>query len=128
MTIKEELEKLHEPDLWSLLLFALFKLKDIPEYSSISELAYILDRKNLLKLCEYFGGSVIQIPTIEELELMVYGLLVYQYVNIESMSIEDAMNLVSRDSTDLRKIRAAYTKIRDTLSDYDLTARSRNDI
>lgn len=128
MTIKEELEKLHEPDLWSLLLFALFKLKDIPEYSSISELAYILDRKNLLKLCEYFGGSVIKIPTIEELELMVYGLLVYQYVNIESMSIEDALNLVSRDSTDLRKVKAAYTKIRDTLSDYDLTARSRNDI
>ena len=64
MTIKEELQKLHEPDIWSLLLFVLFKIKDIPEYSGISELAYILDRKNLLKLCEYFGGTTITMPTI----------------------------------------------------------------
>lgn len=128
MTIKEELNKLHEPDIWSLLLFALFKVKDIPEYSSISELAYILDRKNLLKLCEYFGGSTIKIPTIEELEMMIYGLLMYQYVNIEHIPMEDALSLVSRNSVDLKDVKSAYSKIRDTLSDYSLTARSRNDI
>lgn len=26
------------------------------EYSSLSELAYILDKDNLLNLCEFFGG------------------------------------------------------------------------
>lgn len=128
MTIKEELEKLHEPDIWSLLLFVLFKIKDVPEYSGISELAYILDRKNMLKLCEYFGGTTITIPTIEELETMVYGLLLYQYVNIEGISLDDALKLITRDSVDLKRVRRAYVNIRETLQDYNLTARSRNDI
>lgn len=128
MTIKEQLQKLHEPDLWSLLLFVLFKIKDIPEYSSISELAYILDRKNMLKLCEYFGGSTIQIPTIEEVETMVYGLLVYQYVNIDGMQLDKALASVAKDSVDLKSIKVAYSKIRDTLVNYDLSSRSRHDI
>ena len=127
MTIKEELQKLKEPDLWSLLLFALFKLKDIPEYSSISELSYILDRKNMLKLCEYYGGSTIRIPTIEELEEMIYGLSVYQQVNIEGKQLEDVLSSLS-DAVELKSVKQAYSKIRDTLSNYDLTARARNDI
>jgi len=127
MTIKEELQKLKEPDLWSLLLFALFKLKDIPEYSSISELSYILDRKNMLKLCEYYGGSTIRIPTIEELEEMIYGLSVYQQVNIEGKRLEDVLSSLS-DAVELKSVKQAYSKIRDTLSNYDLTARARNDI
>ena len=128
MTIKEELQKLHEPDIWSLLLFVLFKIKDVPEYSGISELAYILDRKNLLKLCEYFGGTTITIPTIEELETLVYGLLLYQYINIESISEEDAIVMISRDGLNVKNVRTAYSKIKDTLQNYELTARSRNDI
>lgn len=128
MTIKEELQKLHEPDIWSLLLFVLFKIKDVPEYSGISELAYILDRKNLLKLCEYFGGTTITIPTIEELETLVYGLLLYQYINIESISEEDAIVMISRDGLNIKNVRTAYSKIKDTLQNYELTARSRNDI
>lgn len=128
MTIKEELQKLHEPDIWSLLLFVLFKIKDVPEYSGISELAYILDRKNLLKLCEYFGGTTITVPTIEELETLVYGLLLYQYINIESISEEDAIVMISREGLNIKNVRTAYSKIKDTLQNYELTARSRNDI
>ena len=51
MAIKQELNKLKEMDVWSLMLFVLYNYQNIPEYSSISELAYILDKKNLLKLC-----------------------------------------------------------------------------
>lgn len=128
MTIKEELQKLKEPDIWSLMLFVLFKIKDVPEYSGISELAYILDRKNLLKLCEYFGGCTITIPTIEELEILVYGLLLYQYVNIEGIEMEDALVMVSRKDIDSKKVRHAYCKILETLENYELTVRSRSDI
>ena len=79
MRIKEEVNKLKSQDIYSLMLFALFKLKDVPEYSSLSELVYILDKDSLLKLCEYFGGMTIKIPTIKELESMVYLLLLYQF-------------------------------------------------
>ena len=39
MTIKEELNNLKTTDLFSLLLFVLYKIRDIEEYSTISELA-----------------------------------------------------------------------------------------
>ena len=55
MKIKEELAKLKDIDVYSLMLFAMFKLRDIPEYASLSEMVYILDKDSLLKLCEYFG-------------------------------------------------------------------------
>lgn len=128
MTIKEELQKLHEPDIWSLLLFVLFKIKDVPEYSGISELAYILDRKNLLKLCEYFGGTTITIPTIEELEILVYGLLLYQYINIEGIPEDDALVMISREGLSQKAVKNSYLKIKETLQNYDLSARSRNDL
>lgn len=128
MTIKEELQKLHEPDIWSLLLFVLFKIKDIPEYSGISELAYILDRKNLLKLCEYFGGTTITIPTIEELEILVYGLLLYQYINIEGIPEDDALVMISREGLGQKAVKNSYLKIKETLQNYDLSVRSRNDL
>lgn len=127
MTIKEELQKLHEPDIWSLLLFVLFKIKDVPEYSGISELAYILDRKNLLKLCEYFGGTTITVPTIEELEMLVYGLLLYQYVSIDGVPESDALSLVAREGVDLKAVRQSYLKIKETLQNYEFVARARND-
>ena len=55
--IKNNLNKLTESDIWSFILFALFKMREIPEYTSLSELVYILDKTTLLKLCEYFGGQ-----------------------------------------------------------------------
>ena len=77
---KVEIDTLRDKDLYSLVLFALFKLRDIPEYSALSELAYILDKDNMLKLCEYFGGLTLKIPTIEELEGILYSLVLYQQV------------------------------------------------
>ena len=46
MSIKKELSKFSEIDIWSMMCFVLFNVKQIPEYASISELCYILDKKN----------------------------------------------------------------------------------
>ena len=64
--IREELTKLKDVDVYSLILFVLFKARNVPELASLSALAYVLDKDNLLKLCEYFGGQTITIPTITE--------------------------------------------------------------
>ena len=37
------------------MLFALYKLKDLPEYLTLSELCYVLDSSNLPKFLSYFG-------------------------------------------------------------------------
>lgn len=117
--IKEEVLKLKEMDVYSLMLFALYKIKDIPEYSSISELAYVLDKDNLLKLCEYFGGLTIRIPTIEDLETMLYSLLLYEMVNIEGMEYDKAIEVIGHKSSDLRKVKSDYNNICKILSNYN---------
>lgn len=125
MSIKQELEKLKEIDVWSLLLFALFKVKDIPQYASLSELAYILDKKNLLKLLEYFGGTTIKIPTIDEMESLLYALLLYQYVDIEKIPIEDALVTLGVPSDKTKDYKLEYTKVKTVLNSYSFEPRQR---
>lgn len=114
---------LTELDTYSLILFVLFKLRNIPEYASLSELVYILDKDTLLKLCEYFGGITLKIPTIEELESLVYSLVLYQYVELENMNYEEAIKLIGHKSSDLRKVKSDYQKICKILSSYEFKHR-----
>lgn len=121
MRIKEELAKLKDVDVYSLILFAMFKLRDVPEYSSLSEMVYILDKDNMLKLCEYFGGLTLKIPTIDELESLIYSLVLYQFVNIDGMEYDKAVKIIGHKSDKLRQIKKDYGKICDILERYDFT-------
>jgi hypothetical protein len=124
MSINSELSKLKETDIWSLLLFVLFKIKDTDEYSAISELAYVLDKRSMLKLCEYFGGCTITIPTIDELEHLIYGLLLYQYVDIEKMDYNESLNKIYSEGTSKLDINNTYKKIKNVLDTYEISSRS----
>ena len=123
MRIKERLLTFKDADMWSLILFALYKIKDLPEYSSISELAYVLDKENLLKLCEYFGGLKIRIPTIDELEELVYALVLYQHVNIDSMEYDEAVKMLGEKTSNFRSIKSSYEKICEILKNYEFSSR-----
>ena len=116
--INDELLNLKEVDIYSLAMFALYKLVDVPEYSSISELPYILDKQNMLRLCDYFGGRTIKIPTTEELYSLMNILLLYQYVNIDHKDYKEAIELIGFDSKDLRKVKTVYTKLCSVLKNY----------
>lgn len=117
--IKKDITTLKNVDVYSLMLFVLFKIKDVPEYATLSELAYILDKENLLKLFEYFGGITIKIPTIEELEDLVYAMVLYQYVNIDGMEYNEAIRTIGHSSDELRKVKSNYVKICDVLDKFD---------
>lgn len=126
MAIKQELNKLKEMDVWSLMLFVLYNYQNIPEYSSISELAYILDKKNLLKLCEYFGGSTIRIPTIHELETTLYAMLLYNYVHREQYDNDTAIAMLHIENKHkLNEILRYYDALSKVMEEYQLTARGR---
>lgn len=125
MAIKNELKKLNDVDIWSLMLFVLYNFQKIPEYSALSELAYILDQKSLLKLCEYFGGQVIQIPTIDQLEETIFGMLLYQYIDVEHIAEEDALQLLRVDKSKISAIKSCYKSLKYVLSKYELTPRTR---
>lgn len=121
--IKNNLSELNKKDIYTNALFILYKLSDLPEYSAISELAYILDKKSLLKLCEYFGGLTIKIPTIKELEDILNLLLVYQLINVDKKSFDDAFDMISSNVENLTKLKKQYSKLAQVLDDYKFTER-----
>ena len=123
MSTRSELNNLKSQDVYTLMLFALYKIKDVPEYSSISELAYVLDKDNLLALCEYFGGTTIKIPTIDELEQLIYSLMLYQYVDIDKMNYDDAVKLIGHKSSELRQVKSIYNQIKNILKNYSFKHR-----
>lgn len=123
MTIKEELNNLREVDTYSMILFVLYKMSEIEEYSTLGELAYVLDKQSLLNLCEYFGGMTIKIPTIKELEGLINSIMLYQYIEFEGMSYEDAIKKVGFSSSDLRKVKKDYLKLSKILDSYTFARR-----
>ena len=122
MMIREELDKLTTSDIYSLMLFALYKAGDVPEYSSLSQMSYILDKGNLLKLCEFFGGTTIRIPTISELEELLSALLVYQLVDVEGQEVEEVFETVRAKKGSDMVVRKHYGNIKDVLSKYNFVS------
>lgn len=122
MNIKQELDNLTESDIYSLMLFALYKTNELPEYSSLSQLSYILDKPNLLKLCEYYGGTTIRIPTISELELLLNSLLVFQLVDIEGKSLDEVLSTVKAKMGSNLEVKRNYYVIKELLSNYNFNS------
>lgn len=123
MNIRNELDSLKTTDVYSLLLFALYKIKDIPEYSTLSELVYVLDQKSFLKICEYFGGLTITIPTIEEVELMINALLLYNRVDIDKIDMKLAKKSLDLPVVKSNKVELLYNNLKDILKTYSFSPR-----
>ena len=87
-SIKQELDTLSLSDVYSLMLFILYKVKDIPEYAVLSELCYLLDSRSLTRLFTYFAGKTITIPTESEFKVLTNAMLMYQKVNLERKSLQ----------------------------------------
>ena len=75
------LSKLTENDILNIILYGIYRLTQDPRYSTLGELIYTLDKDNLYKLCSEFGGTVIKIPTLEELRNATKAFLIYQEVH-----------------------------------------------
>lgn len=128
MTIKSELNSLTTSDIYSLLMFTLYKTNELPEYSALSQLSYVLDKDNLLNLCEYYGGTTLRIPTIDELELLLNGLLLFQLVDIEHQDFEEAMIKIRQSNVNYKDVRSAYFRIKDIMSKYSFNSGRKNDV
>lgn len=122
MKIKTELENLTKSDIYSLILFALYKCNESPEYSALSELAYILDKESLLKMCEYYGGLTIRIPTIDELERFLNALLVFQLVDIENNDLQETLLKLKNKNEHVKFLENDYNLIKQVLSKYNFNS------
>lgn len=118
---------LKKNDVYSLVLFALYKLRDDPRYSTLSELIYTIDSKNFLKLMETFGGLTITIPTVDEFEQLIYALLIFQRVDVDGEKYRDVVADVStKTELDMRAIQNDYNRIKEVLSQYKFVRRDKS--
>lgn len=127
MKIKDKLQELKENDIYSLSMFVLYKLIELPEYSTLSELPYIIDKNNLLNLCEYYGGKTIKIPTLKEIYSIMKVILLYQYVNIEGKDYNESIKDLGLNDKESRAIQKIYQELCKTLSNYDFKPRKNYD-
>ena len=89
-SVKANLDNLHLSDVYSLMLFILYKVQEVPEYAVLSELCYLLDGANLTRLLAYFEGKTVTFPTADELSILTAALLLYQYIMVDGMSLTEA--------------------------------------
>lgn len=117
--IKQYLNSLHMSDIYSLILFILYKVQDIPEYQVLSELCFLLDGKNMTRLLTYFAGKTITFPTKDEMVDLTSALLMYQYINIDGLSLSAAQNKLGAMSESRRNyILDLYLKILPIMKQY----------
>lgn len=120
-TIKQSLDNLRLSDVYSLMLFALYKVQDIPDYAVLSELCYLLDGSNLNRLFTYFAGQTITFPTKDELAIVTNALLLYQYVQIDGMTYNDAQEkLTDLTSSKRKKVTDLYLKLLPIMAEYNI--------
>lgn len=120
MQINDEFNKLKENDIYSMILFCLYKLTNNKNYSTLSELAYTLDKDNFINLCNYFGGLTITIPKVEELTQVSQCLYIYYLVNIEHKNFSDVLKAMN---IELETIEDIYSDLAKILEDYTFNSR-----
>lgn len=119
--ILETLNKLNTTDVYSMLLFVLYKLKDNPQYSTLSELCYVLDNDNLSKFLAYFGGTTIQVPKLYEFRAVIQAMMLYDYVNLKNGDLQEGISVVCDKEFKQDFIMDLYLKICEVAKDYDFS-------
>ena len=117
--IKKSLDELKTTDVYSMVLFALYQLGNDTQYSTLSELVYILDKKSLFNFLECYGGMTIKVPTVKELKIIVNALLLYELVQLEGISIEEAYQQIDAEEFHFKDIKDVYLKVCSILEKYD---------
>ena len=120
--LKQNLNTLQLSDVYSLMFFILYKVQDIPEYATVSELCYLLDGSNLTRLLTYFAGQTIKIPTESEISILANALLLYQYINVDGLSLTAAQekleDLTSKQKDEATKL---YIKLIPVMNEYNIS-------
>ena len=117
--IDRALQDLKLTDIYSILLFAIFKLKDDPKYSTLSELCYVIDNDSFINMLQYFGGKTVTFPTLSEFKDLVDALCLYELVNIDKMDYARAIKDLGIEKDRMDKLSPLYQKFCDILANYD---------
>lgn len=117
--ITKTINAMKKDDLYSLILFTLYKLRDIPDYLTLSELSYVLSDDNIPRFLSYFGGMTLKVPTSKDMRLVTKALLLYNLVNIEGEDFNKCLIEVVDQEFSKDEIKEAYTKIIEVMATYE---------
>lgn len=124
---RTELDKMSSPDLYSMMMFALFKLTEDARYRTISQLSYILDKDSMLKLCQFYGGMTLKVPTIKELDNVLNAIFLFQAVDLEKKDYNEVLNSFDARLVDKRSIEECYHVVKELLNNYNFSS-GRDDV
>lgn len=117
--ITKDLNTLEEKDLITIILYCIYKFTQDPNYATISELAYTLDKDSLYKLCSTFGGTTIKVPTLREYRNMVKVMLIFDYVNSDGLTFSEASEKAGVTDDELDSVTEMYSIMLKVLETYD---------
>lgn len=83
--------KLDKDETYSMLCLLLYASSDNPRYALLHELAYVLDNKSFVNFLKYFEGQTIEVPAIEDIQMSIKVLLLYQYNTVEDLPWDEAL-------------------------------------
>lgn len=117
--ILKALEELDKEDIYSLILFVLYRLKDVSEYSILSELIYLLDNKSFTNFLSYFEGQIIKVPKISDLMDIINALLFYERKINTCASDDEILTLLNIPKKDKQQIISTLNLISGIIEEYD---------
>ena len=118
---KKDINNLHLSDIYSLMLFVLFKVQEVPEYAVTSELCYLLDGANMTRLLTYFAGKTVKFPTEADLAVVTNALLMYQYINLDGDTFVVAQNKLGKLSKrEMDKVTDLYVQLLPVMKQYNI--------
>ena len=115
--ITKNINVLKEQDDLNKILFFIYKLSNDPEYSYLSELIYVLDKKSLINFCTIFGGCTIKVPTLEDLEYYSKTLLVYKLTK-DGVSYAEACSEVGLNPNE-KQLKGLFNKLKELELEYE---------
>lgn len=112
--IDRDLARLSQNDVYSIVCELLYTIREDKQYSVMSELAYILDQDSFIRFIQYFGGTTISIPKLEDFKLTIKVIQLYQFFNIENMPWKEALVKAGFEKNETRSAQRhlmAFTKV-----------------
>ena len=117
--INELVSNLTKADICSALCTLLYELKDVPEYSTLSELYFILDKKSIDKLMTYYEGQTVRFPTKQEVAELTQVLRLFNNYEIEKMPWKEAVLAAGFDSSKGKAAKNKLDKLKKVIESYN---------
>lgn len=116
--IDRDLSKFSQSDIYSIVCELLYRIKDDESYSAISELAYILEKNSFIKFMQYFGGTTINVPTLQDFKQTIRIIQLYHYFNIQNLSWKEALVKAGFDRNETRSAQRHLMEFTKVLSSF----------